>query len=383
MRPLIKWPGGKSREYKNIEDIIPTDLSTYIEPFFGGGGIYFNLEPKKAIINDINENLMTFYKFFKEENNKFKESLTQIAEDWDNLSIIAETVFNDTKQYKNNISESKIKEEIDKLSINNNLPKLINGQEKYWGLLYEGLVDKLNRIVGLEVKNGVFSDKDFYEQIVAVTKGAYYYYLRDKLKPETKEEEIAQFFFLREYCFGSMFRFNGDGKFNIPYGGASYNDKNFHHKINNAFSPQVLTLLKNTEIYCEDFRSFFEKINNNTNENDFCFFDPPYDTEFSEYDKKSFGRQDQEDLAKLFGKLKCKGLMIIKKTDFISKIYAKQQQINSNMTISEYGKNYSYNVRGRNQRDVTHLLILNYEPIKLKKNVQQSFLEHHVNSAHV
>lgn len=382
MRPLIKWPGGKSREYKNIEDIIPTDLNTYVEPFFGGGGIYFNLEPKKTIINDINESLMTLYKFLKEENNKFKESLTQIAKDWDNLSIIAETVFNDTKQYKNNISESKIKEEIDKLSVNNNLPKLINGQEKYWELLYEGLVDKLNRIVGLEVKNGVFSDKDFYEQIVAVTKGAYYYYLRDKFKPETKEEEIAQFFFLREYCFGSMFRFNGDGKFNIPYGGASYNDKSFHHKINNAFSSQVLALLKNTEIYCEDFRSFFEKINN-INENDFCFFDPPYDTEFSEYDKKSFSKQDQEDLAKLFGKLKCKGLMIIKKTDFISEIYAKQQQINLNITINEYGKNYSYNIRGRNQRDVTHLLILNYKPIKVKRNVQQSFLEHHVSNAHV
>lgn len=382
MRPLIKWPGGKSREYKNIEDIIPTELNTYIEPFFGGGGIYFNLEPKKAIINDINESLMTFYKFLKEENNKFKESLTQIAKDWDNLSIIAETVFNDTKQYKNNISKSKIKEEIDKLSVNNNLPKLINGQEKYWELLYEGLVDKLNRIVGLEVKNGVFSDKDFYEQIVAVTKGAYYYYLRDKFKPETKEEEIAQFFFLREYCFGSMFRFNGAGKFNIPYGGASYNDKSFHRKINNAFSSQALTLLKNTEIYCEDFRSFSEKINN-INENDFCFFDPPYDTEFSEYDKKSFGKRDHEDLAKLFGKLKCKGLMIIKKTDFMSEIYAKQQQINPNITIDEYGKNYSYNVRGRNQRDVTHLLILNYKPIKMKRNVQQSFLEHHVSSAHV
>ncbi len=383
MRPLIKWPGGKSREYKNIEDIIPADLNTYIEPFFGGGGIYFNLEPKKAIINDINESLMAFYQFLKEENSQFKESLTQIVKDWDNLSIIAKTVFDDTKQYKNNISESKIKEEVDKLSINKNLPKLINGQEKYWKLLSEGLIDKLNRIVGLEVKNGVFSDKDFYEQIVAVTKGAYYYYLRDKFKPETKEEEIAQFFFLREYCFGSMFRFNGDGKFNIPYGGASYNDKSFHHKINNAFSPQVLTLLKNTEIYYEDFKSFFEKINNDINENDFCFFDPPYDTEFSEYDKKSFGKQDQEDLAKLFGKLKCKCLMIIKKTDFISEIYEKQQQINLNITINEYRKNYSYNVRGRNQRDVTHLLILNYKPVKVKKNVQQSFLEHPVSSAHV
>lgn len=373
MKTLIKWPGGKAREYKNIKGIIPKDTKTYIEPFFGGGGIYFNLEPEKSIINDINENLMAFYRFLKEENKKFRKALDQIADDWDNLSIIAKAVFNDTKQYKNNISESKIKEEIDKLSNDKNLPKLINGQEKYWGLLSKGLIDKLHRIVGLEVKNGAFSNQDFYTQIVAVTKGAYYYYLRDKFIPSSKEEEVAQFFFIREYCFGSMFRFNSEGKFNIPYGGASYNDKSFHTKINNAFSSPVVRILKNTDIYCLDFREFFKKIDNKINENDFCFFDPPYDTEFSEYDKQSFGKKDQEDLANLFGRLKCRGLMIIKKTDFISDIYKEQQKKNPRIIIDEYGKNYSYNVRGRNEREVTHLLILNYKPTIEKQNVQLSF----------
>lgn len=372
MRSLIKWPGGKAREYKNIKDIIPKDTKTYIEPFFGGGGIYFNLEPKKSIINDINENLMAFYRFLREENKGFKKCLEQIADDWDNLSIIAKTVFNDTKQYKNNISESKIKEEIEKLSNDNNLPKLINGQEKYWQLLSEGLIDKLHRIIGLEIKNGVFSDQDFYDQIVAVTKGAYYYYLRDKFITENKEEEVSQFYFIREYCFGSMFRFNSEGKFNIPYGGASYNDKSFHTKINNAFSSPVVNLIKNTSIYCLDFKEFFKSIDNQINEADFCFFDPPYDTEFSEYDKQSFEKKDQEDLATLFGKLKCRGLMVIKKTDFIFNIYKEQQIQNPNITIDEYGKNYSYNVRGRNEREVTHLLILNYKPTRVKQNVQLS-----------
>ena len=373
MRTLIKWPGGKAREYKNIKGIIPKDTKTYIEPFFGGGGIYFNLEPKKSIINDINENLMTFYRFLKEENKEFRKALDQIADDWDNLSIIAKAVFEDTKQYKNNIGESKIKEEIDKLGNDKNLPKLINGQEKYWGLLSEGLIDKLHRIVGLEVKNGAFSNQDFYAQIVAVTKGAYYYYLRDKFIPSNKEEEVAQFFFIREYCFGSMFRFNSEGKFNIPYGGASYNDKSFHTKINNAFSLPVVNMLKNTDIYCLDFREFFKTIDNKINESDFCFFDPPYDTEFSEYDKQSFGKKDQEDLANLFGKLKCRGLMVIKKTDFIFNIYKEQQHKNPKIVIDEYGKNYSYNVRGRNEREVTHLLILNYKPAIEKQNAQLSF----------
>lgn len=383
MKPLIKWPGGKAREYKNIKDIIPNDIDTYIEPFFGGGGIYFNLEPKKSVINDINENLMTFYHFLKEENSELKKCLGQIADDWNSLSLIAKTVFEDTKQYKNNVSEFRIQTEIAKLSNNHRLPKLINGQEKYWKLLSEGLIDKLHRIVGLEIKSGKFSNKDFYDQIVAVTKGAYYYYLRDKFIPTDKEEEIAQFFFIREYCFGSMFRYNSEGKFNIPYGGASYNDKSFYHKVDNAFSPKVCSLLKNTEIYCGDFRSFFKKIGNNVHENDFCFFDPPYDTEFSEYEKKSFGKQDQEDLAKLFGELKCRGLLIIKKTSFIFDIYTKQQKLNRNIVISEYGKNYSYNVRGRNKRSVTHLLILNYDPQEFRSNAQLSFSGHFLNNEHV
>lgn len=373
MKPLLKWPGGKSREYKHIKNLIPKNIATYIEPFFGGGGTFFKLKPQKAIINDVNENLMGFYRLLKEEDNGFRKTLGRIADDWNNLSIIAESVFNSTKKYKNNINEKEIKKETNKLSKNKKLPKLINGQKKYWELLADGLINKLQRIVGLELKNGVFNEKDFFSQITAVTKGAYYYYLRDKFSPKTKEEEIAQFFFLREYCFGSMFRFNSDGKFNIPYGGASYNNKGFWSKINNAFSSEVKSLLSNTQVFCDDFRIFFQKIDRNISKCDFCFFDPPYDTEFSEYDQQSFGKKDQKDLAKLFGKLQCKGLMIIKKTDFIDDIYKKQQKLNPKITISEYGKNYAYNVRGRNQRDVTHLLILNYQPEKVMNNVQLSF----------
>ena len=192
MKPFIKWPGGKSGEYKKIEHIIPQNIDKYIEPFFGGGGIYFNLEPKRAVINDINENLMTIYKLLKQKDENLKSCLTQIADDWDNLSLIAEKVFEDTKKYKNNISEDDIKHEIVKLSKDVKLPKLINGQEYYWELLSEVLINKLNRIIDLEIKNGIFNEKDFYDQIVAVTKGAYYYYIRDRFNAKSKIEEVSQ-----------------------------------------------------------------------------------------------------------------------------------------------------------------------------------------------
>lgn len=61
MKPLIKYRGGKSKEIPNIEKQIPQFNGRYIEPFFGGGALYFYLEPQNAIINDINSKLIVFY----------------------------------------------------------------------------------------------------------------------------------------------------------------------------------------------------------------------------------------------------------------------------------------------------------------------------------
>lgn len=61
MRTLVKYRGGKSREIFEFRRYIPNDYERYIEPFFGGGAVFFDLEPEHAIINDINEKLMNFY----------------------------------------------------------------------------------------------------------------------------------------------------------------------------------------------------------------------------------------------------------------------------------------------------------------------------------
>lgn len=69
LHPLIKWSGGKSDEIKLFEKYIP-DYTTYIEPFIGGGALYFYLNPKKAIINDIHPELITFYREISLGHNK-------------------------------------------------------------------------------------------------------------------------------------------------------------------------------------------------------------------------------------------------------------------------------------------------------------------------
>ena len=73
MKPIIKYRGGKTREIPNIMWHIPRFSGRYVEPFFGGGALFFYLEPRQSIINDINKKLMDFYKGGKESLSKIKK----------------------------------------------------------------------------------------------------------------------------------------------------------------------------------------------------------------------------------------------------------------------------------------------------------------------
>jgi DNA adenine methylase len=70
LKPLVKWSGGKSDEIKQFEKYFPSEYDTYIEPFIGGGSVYFNLSPKKAIISDVHCELIDFYKCIGEGKSK-------------------------------------------------------------------------------------------------------------------------------------------------------------------------------------------------------------------------------------------------------------------------------------------------------------------------
>lgn len=62
LKPLIKWSGGKGDEIKMFEKYFPEQYSTYIEPFVGGGSVYFYLNPLNAVISDVHKELIDLYK---------------------------------------------------------------------------------------------------------------------------------------------------------------------------------------------------------------------------------------------------------------------------------------------------------------------------------
>lgn len=68
LKPMVKWSGGKGDEIDKFIQYIPTDYDTYLEPFVGGGAVYFNLCPNKSVITDVHTELIDFYKAIK--NNK-------------------------------------------------------------------------------------------------------------------------------------------------------------------------------------------------------------------------------------------------------------------------------------------------------------------------
>lgn len=61
VQPFIKWVGGKRQLLSEINKYIPSDFDTYYEPFIGGGAVFLNNQPKRAIINDWNKELINAY----------------------------------------------------------------------------------------------------------------------------------------------------------------------------------------------------------------------------------------------------------------------------------------------------------------------------------
>lgn len=78
MKPMIKYRGGKSKEIPHIMWHIPRFTGRYVEPFFGGGALFFFLEPRQAIINDINSKLIGFYRGVHNDYTGLRKELDEI-----------------------------------------------------------------------------------------------------------------------------------------------------------------------------------------------------------------------------------------------------------------------------------------------------------------
>lgn len=81
IRPFVKWAGGKRQIIDKLIKYAPKKFNNYYEPFVGGGAFLFELEPKYAVINDYNIELINVYNCIKDKN-KYKKVL-KILDDYE------------------------------------------------------------------------------------------------------------------------------------------------------------------------------------------------------------------------------------------------------------------------------------------------------------
>lgn len=155
MKPLVKYRGGKSKEIPHLEKHIPNFDGRYIEPFFGGGAMFFYLEPKKAIINDINTKLMSFYKGVKSDFEILQKELSEIE-----------------KIYRIN------RRKFEELKAQTPTERVNDDNEA----LYYQIRDMFNDL----------TDKKYSDALL--------------------------YFFINKTAYSGMIRYNSKGEFNVPYG---------------------------------------------------------------------------------------------------------------------------------------------------------------------
>lgn len=75
--PVVKWVGGKRQLLSKIEPLFPKRYTTYCEPFVGGGAVLFSKQPRHAVVNDLNKDLITTYLVIRDDVRTLIELLKQ------------------------------------------------------------------------------------------------------------------------------------------------------------------------------------------------------------------------------------------------------------------------------------------------------------------
>lgn len=181
VNPIYKWTGGKRKEIKIFSEYYPEFVKEnsdykFIEPFFGGGAVYWSLDSKNNIINDIDEELVNFLKVLKREPDTLIEMFSDVSDQ---------------------ISEISKREKSGELTI----PQAKTER----GLIYYSWRDK-------DRSNGLDNLSDI--------------------------DRAFRFLFINQMAFNGMRRFNSRGEFNVPYGNyRSFNPeitKEHLHKLENT-----------------------------------------------------------------------------------------------------------------------------------------------------
>lgn len=113
LKPFVKWAGGKRQLLNRLQERLPDKYNCYYEPFVGGGALFLRLAPKKAVINDVNVQLINVYKQLKRD----PEPLISLIKGFDSTPCNKEYYYRMRERYNEKIKNQELDAECAALTI--------------------------------------------------------------------------------------------------------------------------------------------------------------------------------------------------------------------------------------------------------------------------
>lgn len=213
--------------------------------------------------------------------------------------------------------------------------------------LYNVIKDYPNELIELLSVHKENNSSDYYYRIRSLDRSPAY-------KTMTNIEKAARMFYLNKTCFNGLYRVNAQGFFNVPY--ANYNNPTIY------IEEEVLALSRylngNVTITNLDFAQAVD----DTHENDFVYFDPPYfpvsDTGyFTSYSKEGFTDYDQQrlkDCCDMLTARHVKWMVSNSDCDEVRELY-------NDYHIDILNAKRSINCKGSRRAECREIVIRNYE----------------------
>ena len=138
LSPIVKWAGGKEQELKYILPNVPDSFVRFIEPFVGGGAVYFSMKNKNMLINDKSVELTSLYNNIKYKNESFVSNLQALQNAWVSL----ENILDNNIEFFNTVYLKYKLNKIDKDKLIVNIERFINNNKtKFKSLLNSNLLE--------------------------------------------------------------------------------------------------------------------------------------------------------------------------------------------------------------------------------------------------
>lgn len=152
--PFIKWLGGKTQLLPELRKRMPERIGTYVEPFVGGGALFFDMQPADAILNDVNPCLVNLYVSVRSHKEDLVESLTCYETRYNTITTL------DAKQdfYYHNRTEFNARDYETDLTVDDAAQFIFLNKSNFNGLYRENAAGKYNAAFGWKERIRLFDE---------------------------------------------------------------------------------------------------------------------------------------------------------------------------------------------------------------------------------